>query len=294
MLPVDGAPAEDEVNFVHEIKWDGYRVLADLRSSDVELVSRNGYSLNDRFPQVVDVLKKMELEAILDGEIVALNREGRVDFSLLQARRPADTYYVVFDLLSARGENLCPKPWYQRRENLEDLVPSGGATLVSPLLPGVAQDCLAFAIEQGFEGIVSKRQDSPYLPGVRSRSWLKQKLRRSLDCLLVGVRKEGNRLRSASVAAYLEDGSLMFLGNVGSGFGLEDYKFLEEAVGVIGQLPHCPCTNPPKDEGEWIWCKPVLILEVEYFELTPSRRLRHPVFLRFRFDKDPKDCRIEV
>ena len=295
MLPVDQPVPSDEENFVHEIKWDGYRVLAHLTGSDVQLTSRNGYSLNGRFPYVVDALREKELEAVLDGEVVALNRQGRVDFSLLQAGGPgAGICYVVFDLLGAWGVDLCPKPWSERRQRLEDLIRSQGCIFVSPLLPGSAKDCLSFALEQGLEGIVSKRRDSPYLPGIRSRSWLKQKMRRSLDCLLVGVKRAGRQVRSMAVAAYSGDGSLFYLGNVGSGLGNGEVSFLEEALGTIGEMKHCPCINPPRDADGWIWCRPLLVVEVEYFELTSTKRMRHPVFLRFRFDKEPKDCKVEV
>lgn len=294
MLPVYG-PVSKDVDFTHELKWDGYRVLAHVDADDVVLLSRNGHSLNDRFPRIVDSLKKRKLQSILDGEVVALTAEGKVDFSLLHRRSPvAHVCYIVFDVLQVQGQSLCPRPWMERRQHLEDLLPSEGVLLLSPLLPGSAKDNLAFAISQGFEGIVSKRRDSPYLPGTRSSTWLKQKRRRSLDCVFVGIKKTQGRLRSAAVGAYGDDGSLLYLGNVGSGFGEGELNFLEEAVWTLGTLKHCPCVNPPTLKDHWIWCKPFLVLEIEYFELTPSRRLRHPVFRRFRFDKEARDCQVEV
>ncbi|MCK9526702.1 MAG: non-homologous end-joining DNA ligase [Limnochordia bacterium] len=292
MLPANEPVPRDEVGFIHEIKWDGYRLLSYLDGGDVQLISRNGYSFNDRFPNLAEYLRKKDLQAVLDGEVVALTKEGRVDFSLLQSRNSGiDICYVVFDVLRVRGEDLCPRPWFERRRRLEEMIQSEGPLLVSPLLSGSASDCLSFAIEQGFEGIVSKREDSPYLPGVRTSYWFKQKILRTLDCLLVGVKVDR---RSVAVAVYRGDGALVYLGNVGSGLGQGELGFLTEALETLGKLTECPCINPPRDAHQWTWCKPLLVLEVEYLEFTSSGRLRHPVFLRFRFDKEPQACLMEV
>jgi len=158
------------------------------------------------------------------------------------------------------------------------------------------EDCLAFVKEQGLEGIVSKYKSSPYLPGTRSPLWRKQKIRRSLDCVLVGVRLRQNRVRSMAVGTYRPNGSLFFLGNVGSGLGDKELQFLEDALPLLaktGSYP-CPCVNPPSDGDDYVWCDPLVVVEIEFLELTPGKRLRHPVFLRFRFDKEPEDCVLEV
>mgnify|MGYP000848856528 CR=1 FL=1 len=298
MLPVEKPLPADESGFIHEIKWDGYRVLAYLDDGDVRLESRNGRNLNHLFPQLVESARQKRLRAILDGEVVALTADGRGDFSLLRSCgiRPRHICYIVFDLLYCQSEDFCPKPWFERRERLETLIESEGALMLSPLLPGSARDCLTFAAEQDFEGIVSKQRNSPYLPGTRSSLWRKQKIRKSLDCILVGVKTGKAQVRSMAVGTYRADGSLFYLGNVGSGLGHEELDFLRQAMELLATsgLAHCPCVNPPPDADDLVWCQPLLVVEIEYFELTPCKRLRHPVFLRFRFDKDPKECRMEV
>lgn len=297
MLPVSQWISPGEEGFVHEIKWDGYRMLAQLQDGEVNLHSRNGRSLNRHFQQLVEELRKCSLHAILDGEVVALTAEGRVDFSLLRsAPRSAGVCYIVFDLLYLEGEDFCPLPWMERRRQLESLLSDQGSVLLSPLLPGSAEDGLAFAKAHQLEGIVSKHRDSPYLPGIRSAYWRKQRVKQSLDCVLVGAKVENSTIRSLAVALYTVDGSLFYLGNVGSGLTQRDLDFLQQAQSLLEGDPKdaCPCLNPPLNSVGWIWYKPLVVVEVEYFELTQAKRLRHPVFKHFRFDKDPKDCRMEV
>ncbi len=297
MLPVTQSTHTGEEEFIHEIKWDGYRVLAHLQDATVSLHSRNGRNLNRYFPQVVEELRKSGLQAIFDGEVVALNKEGRVDFSLLKAslNSAAAICYVIFDLLYLHGENYCPRPWVERRNQLECLIQNQGIIFLSPILPGSASDGLSFAVENQLEGIVSKHKQSPYLPGVRSPYWRKQRVTKSLDCVLVGAKVERKTIRSIAVALYTADGSLFYLGNVGSGLTQRDLDFLQEAGGMLeSSSDQSPCSNPPWSSVAWIWYKPLVVVEVEYFELTSSKRLRHPVFKHFRFDKDPHDCVMEA
>lgn len=299
MLPVSEPVLPGEEGFIHEIKWDGYRVLAHLQAGKVNLQSRNGRYLNRYFPQLVEELGERGLEAILDGEVVALTKEGRVDFSLLRSSQgsTASICYIVFDLLYLHGEDFCPRPWLERRRQLENLISDQGSVLLSPLLPGSAADALAFIRENQLEGIVSKSRDSPYLPGTRSPYWRKQRVKKSLDCILVGAKIEGSSIRSIAVALYTADGSLFYLGNVGSGLTQRDRDFLRQAEGMLveGSGKHqCPCLNPPLNSISWIWYRPLVVVEVEYFELTQAKRLRHPVFKYFRFDKAPKDCILEA
>ncbi|NMB01595.1 MAG: hypothetical protein GX971_08805 [Firmicutes bacterium] len=293
MLPSE-SPLLDETGFLHEIKWDGFRALAYLDGDKVLLESRNGRSLNDHFPEVVKALQKEEKHAVLDGELIALSLEGKVDFSLLRQSKLASEQvrFVVFDLLFLDGETLCAKPWLQRRDYLDNLIMGQGLIMRSPLLAGDLQTNLNFAKEQQLEGIISKHQDSPYLPGVRSAWWRKSKIRRSLDCVVVGLRLRDEKVRSLAVGLYQNDDSLLYIGNVGSGLGQDELVFLRESINLLAH--NSPLvTNPPGGGVDWIWFKPHLVVEVEYLELTHQKRLRHPTFLRFRFDKIASECRIE-
>lgn len=289
MLPLDQPLLPGETHFVHEVKWDGYRALAHLERGEAALISRNGRSLNSRFPALVRCLEERNLRAVLDGEVAALNREGQVDFSLLRTSH-GQLVYIVFDLLYLQGENLCTQPWYKRRERLEELITSAGAILISPLLAGSAADSLALARDNRLEGIVSKDPSSPYLPGQRSPFWRKQRITRSLDLVLVGLRLAANKVRSMAVALYIDPQQLYYLGNVGSGLGGRELDFLQQSMGLL-RIDACPVINPPPaSKGDWAWLRPHVVVEVEYLELTAHKRLRHPVFRRFRFDKNPQEC----
>jgi DNA ligase D-like protein (predicted ligase) len=291
MLPV-AEPLTDETDFVHEIKWDGFRALAYLDGEQVVLQSRSGYSLNNRFPQIAAALAQRKWKAVLDGEIVALSGRG-VDFSLLKtAASGGQLCFVVFDLLVWKGEPLLAQPWCRRREELEGVITTGQGLLVSPLLSGNLQENLDWAKENHWEGIVSKHQHSPYLPGVRSRWWRKHRLISSLDAVVVGLRLRGSQVRSAALGLYGDDGALVFIGNAGSGLSARDRAFLREAVHLLA-VDRPAVANPPPNDHSWVWFQPHLVAEVEYLELTPQLRLRHPVFLRFRFDKRPEECRLE-
>ena len=293
MLPVD-QPLINETGFIHEIKWDGYRALAYLDQGAVSLESRNGRNLNARFPYLVRRLQENKAQMVLDGEVVAFTEEGRVDFSLLQqAQKSADQIrYVVFDVLYYLGENLCSKPWHQRRQYLDTLIEGEGLVFLSPLLPWDVQQCFSFAAEHQLEGIVSKQMDSPYFPGTRSPLWRKQKIKRDLDCIVAGLKVDCKGVRSMAVGLYQSNEKCLYLGNVGSGLGQVELDFLRKSVRLLAS-DHCPLLNPPKDDGSWIWFRPFLVAEVEYSELTPQKRLRHPVFLRFRLDKKPEDCNMD-
>lgn len=295
MLAVDQPVGDNEQGFIHEIKWDGYRLLAHLHNADVRLDSRNGHNLNGRFPHLAAKLGQMGLYVVFDGEVVALNEQGAVDFSLLRSSRGADAQicYIVFDLLYLGNQILCSNPWFERRKRLESLVTSSDIVLLSPLLPGSVADCLAFAMQHGLEGIVSKRRDSPYLPGTRSLHWRKQRLKKRIDCLVIGLKMANRRVQSMAVALFAVDGSVVYLGNVGTGLSLKERDFLGRASEVLSTTLYCPCVNPPQDAVDWVWFQRFIVVEVEYFELTSSKRLRHPVFIRFRFDKDPKECVME-
>jgi len=289
MLPVN-QPLQAEGGYVHEIKWDGFRALAYLNGAEVYLASRNGHRLNERFPQIAAELAARNWRAVLDGELVAVGDRGEVDFSLLRSSSTVkEVRYVVFDLLVWEDSMLCPRPWRERRDILEVLFVQERRLLLSPLLPGTLQECLELAKERGWEGIISKHEASPYLPGVRSSWWRKHKIRRTIDGVVVGIRCRGQAVRSLALGLILPGGKLCYVGNVGSGLRERDREFLQEASSLL-RVEHPGVVNPPSQDGNWVWFRPHLVAEVEYLELTPQLRLRHPVFLRFRFDKRPEEC----
>lgn len=289
MLPLN-KKVDEESSFSHEIKWDGFRVLAYLEG-EVILESRNGQVLNARFPQIPPALKTVGQALVLDGEVVALGKEGKPDFSLLKgnAAGRAPLLYVVFDLLFWRGKSICALPWRKRREILEDLLKRQEAVFLSPILEGDQSSCLELVTEAGLEGVVSKEVNSPYLPGQRSHYWRKQKRRRTLDCVVVGLRRKNGGVRSLCLALYNLDGTLCYVGGVGSGLGEAEMAFLPQAADLLARTTPA-VINPPPSQDLVTWFEPHLVAEIEYLELTSSGKLRHPVFLRFRFDKEAQAC----
>lgn len=294
MLPM-AQEVGDSTGFVHEIKWDGFRVLAYHANGQVALESRGGLLLNDRFPEIAGAVKQLENPLVLDGEVIALDQRGRPNFSLLQqgSQPEGSLRYVVFDLLHLRDKSTCSLAWQERRALLGEHCTDLALIIVSPLLFSDAFSSLEFAQENGLEGIVSKEQSSPYLPGRRSSYWRKQKIRRTIDCIVVGVSAAAKRIRSLKAGLYDSRGHLYYVGNVGSGLRAGDLEFLEKAITLLS-MEGCPVVNPPETDNLQIWFKPHLVAEIEYLELTARMRLRHPVFMRFRFDKKAQECMLGV
>lgn len=285
-------PLLNEASFVHEIKWDGYRALVYL-GHDVEIRSRNGHLLNSKFPELIAALRSFSNRTmVLDGEVVAFNEEGIPDFSLLQrgtGKIRGELVYVVFDLLYLDGDILCQRPWKQRRMYLNELTAESKRLTLSPVFSQTQQEVLKAVNDLGLEGVVSKCEHSPYLPGEHSLYWRKLKRTRTADCVVVGYLESGNSVRSLCLAQYRDDGELLYIGKVGSGLGETEIAFIKEASSLL-MTSNCPVMNPPSNRYCITWLQPKIVVEVQYLELTPQFRLRHAVFHRFRWDKLPSQC----
>ncbi|ADU51241.1 DNA polymerase LigD, ligase domain protein [Thermaerobacter marianensis DSM 12885] len=294
----------------YEIKWDGYRclVFADPGAGRTFLQSRHGYDLTPLFPELAGVHRLLPAAAVLDAEIVALV-DGRPSFAALQqraggvgrgARIPAaapiaPALLVLFDLLGLAGAVWLGRPLAERVRGLKDLFPEGAAPGVA-VSRGVEGDGAAFfrrVRDQGLEGVVAKRLDSPYLPGWRTAHWQKIKAEREVDAVVGGVVPGG---RAAGVGTLLlglfaPDGALHYVGHVSTGLGGEEARHL---LGRLRARPTCPfVTVPARARGQpVVWVEPNLVCEVAYLEWTPQGHLRHPVFRRWRDDKDARACRL--
>jgi bifunctional non-homologous end joining protein LigD len=303
--PFDGA------EWLFEIKWDGYRALAFIADSRVRLVSRNQNDLTARYPELNDLAQFLRARAaILDGEVVALDEKGRASFSLMQQRtgfRPggrraaakADVpvLYYAFDLLYLDGYDWRRVPLEDRKCKLASLLVAGGVLRYSDHYEEHGQALFEMARKKGLEGIVAKKRTSFYEER-RSREWLKIKIRQRLECVVGGYTEpEGSRAHFGSLVLGLYDdqGRLIHVGQVGSGF---DEKGLDEVWKVMKKLE--TKKNPFFGEVEALrkvyWVKPQLVAEIEFAEWTGGRsegsspKLRAPVFLGLRDDKDPKEC----
>jgi bifunctional non-homologous end joining protein LigD len=303
MLAETGTAVASDPQWRYEPKLDGYRVLAFVDNSGVRLTSRRGLDLTAFFPEVVEGLAgQAAAPMIIDGEIVALDAGGQPSFNALQnraqlksaaeiaaAQRATPVVLVCFDLLHLAGMNLRDASYAARHRYLAQcLLPAAHLQLVHS--SAAAEELYAAALEIGFEGIMAKRLDSPYLPGRRSRAWLKIKTSQSAEFLIGGyTRGKGARdPLGALLLGYYEGKALRYAGHVGS--GLEDHAiagFLKRAAKLVRKSS--PFATAPPLHRPTTWLKPELVAEVTFSEWTPAGALRAPVFLRLRDDVEPKN-----
>jgi bifunctional non-homologous end joining protein LigD len=302
MLATLGGDVPAGAGWLFEVKWDGYRAIATMRGGEVDLRSRNGNSLNDRFPTVVSALVRAlrTPDCVLDGEVVAIGPDGRATFSAMQQGKQGTTYvYVAFDALEVEGEPLVGLPLTERRERLAQLVDKrrGGVQLSDAFEDGNA--LYEAAKEQRFEGIIAKRGDSVYEPGRRSRNWLKIKTHGRQEFVIAGYTKgQGRRTGrfGSLVLAVSEGGGLRYAGNVGTGF---DDAEIEKLLALLRPLERAttPFDEAPKmpkvRKGDVVWVEPELVCEVEFVEWTHDGRLRAPSYQGLREDKRAEEVRRE-
>ena len=284
--------------WLYEVKFDGYRALASLRGGEVELRSRTGNDLTQRFEDVARALPAAVKtpDCVLDGEICALDDAGRPSFSAMQkGEAGTPIVYYAFDLLEVEGEPLLDRPLAERHERLEALVDRRRRTvrISETFTDGPA--LLKAAEEQELEGVVAKRADSRYQPGRRSRDWLKVKTHGRQEFLVAGyTRGQGRRAHGfgALVLAVREGDELVYAGNVGTGFADRTIEQLLERLRPL-ECPTSPFAEPPKmprvRRGDIVWVEPRLVVEVEFAEWTHEGRLRAPSFVGLREDRQPED-----
>ena len=305
MLAESGERVFADAQWMFEPKLDGYRVMAFIEDGKVELRSRRGLDLTRAFPSVVRELAGQSVDAmILDGEIVALDAQGRPSFNALQNRvqqksaaeidkadRDAPALFYCFDLLHFAGIDLRKAPYQARHRYLAQcLLPDAHVRLVEAHVDG---DLLyRAAMENGFEGIMAKRRDSPYVAGRRSASWLKIKATASAEFVIGGYTR-GNGARAALGAlllGYWDEAGLRFCGNVGTGFDAATLSAVKARCDAVRATRSPFITRPPR-QGVTQWCKPEVVAEVKFAEWTPGGHLRAPVFLRLRDDVDARSVR---
>ncbi|MDQ3993426.1 MAG: DNA ligase D [Actinomycetota bacterium] len=286
--------------WLYEVKWDGYRAIATIAGGDVELTSRRGNSLTERFAAVARTIPKAVKtpHCVLDGEVCALDDQGRTSFSEMQQGTGALVYYV-FDLLEAEGEPLLDRPFTDRRARLADLLDRRSAAVQLSEAFDDGEALLAAAKEQKLEGVIAKRADSLYLPGRRTRDWLKVKTHGRQEFLIAGYTKgKGRRTNTlgALVLAHRRGDELVWAGNCGTGFTekeieklLRRLRPLERVTSPFRVVPKMPKVR--KDDV--VWVTPKLVCDVEFAEWTHDGRLRAPSYQGLRDDKAPDEVRRE-
>jgi bifunctional non-homologous end joining protein LigD len=290
-LLVDEAPEGD--GWLHEQKFDGYRILAERAGRNVRLLSRRFNEWTVQFPTVVDAVAALPCKsALLDGEVAVVMPDGRTSFQALQnafGRRDANIVYFVFDLLALDGEDLTRLPLEVRKLRLAKLVGKRhGVIRYSDHVVGNGAAFFKLACKQGLEGIVSKKRDAPYSPG-RGKTWVKTKCLLRQEFVIGGYTDpEGARTHiGALLVGYFDDGKLAYGGKVGTGFGMKDLVAIKRVLAPIetAKSPFAP--EPPR---AWTgpnrhWVTPILVAEVVFSEWTNDGRLRHPSFQGLRTDK---------
>jgi bifunctional non-homologous end joining protein LigD len=298
MLATLAKSAFDRQGWLFEIKWDGYRALAEIRNKGVLLYSRHDLTFNDRFPAIVRSLGSLPFDALLDGEIVVVDESGRADFQLLQdypESAGGSLVYYVFDLLHLDGFDLMRLPLVRRKGILRQILPELPHVRLSDHIEKEGLSLFKAARENMVEGIVAKDGMSPYRPGQRSREWLKIKTQRQQEAVIGGFTapRGGRKGFGALVLGVYENGRLVYIGHTGGGFTDRQLGALMERLEPIA-TKEPPFETPPRTNGSVTWVRPKLVSEVRFSEWTKEGLMRQPVFLGLREDLDPREVRREI
>ncbi len=305
--PERGLPADGE-RWAYEVKWDGWRVLADIHDGAVRLWSRSEREITAAFPELA-ALGGAHPDVLLDGEVVIL-QQGRPSFraladrihvtdprraAALAARNPATL--IAFDALRMYGVDLMARAWQERREALERLPASGEHWQLSPTYEDV-EILLEATREQGLEGVVAKRRNSLYRPGTRSSDWRKLAHRRVQSVVVGGWRpevNERNQIGALLIGVWSEPGVLRFAGRMGSGLTAAGPQAELRRLLAPLILERSPFSDPvPRiDAKGTTWAEPQIVVDVQHLGHTENGRLRQPVFRGIRSDLEPEDVRYE-
>jgi bifunctional non-homologous end joining protein LigD len=302
MLATSANEVPRGADWVFEVKWDGYRAIVDMHGGEATLTSRNGNDLTERFRSIARAIERSlkTPDCVLDGEVCALDEEGRATFSAMQQGKPGTRYvFVAFDVLEVEGEPLIDRPLTERQKRVASLIDRRNRTVQVSEAFDDGQALLRAAKEQRFEGILAKKRDSRYTPGRRSREWLKIKTHGRQEFVIAGYsRGQGRRSGrfGSLILGYWQGDELVYAGNVGTGFTddeidrlLAKLKPLERKGSPFREAPKMPKVR--KDAVHWV--EPKLVAEVEFVEWTHDGRLRAPSYQGLREDKEATDVRRE-
>jgi bifunctional non-homologous end joining protein LigD len=294
MLASTSAKPFDDPQWLFEVKWDGYRAVAEVGAGAASLHSRNLIALDERFPAIAAALRTLAVPAVLDGEIVVVDDRGRPDFQMLQNYRKSPAghlVYYVFDLLHCDGHDLTGLPLVKRKELLKALLPQAPEIKFSDHVRKEGRLFFDAAKKKGLEGIMAKHAASRYQAGVRSPQWLKIKQRPTQEAVIAGfTAPRGTRRHfGALVLGVFEGVALTYAGHVGGGFDGRSLRELRERLEPLIRA-RSPFRTAPAVNEPVTWVKPELVCEVAFAEWTADGVMRQPVFLRLREDKSPREA----
>jgi bifunctional non-homologous end joining protein LigD len=305
----------DNDDWLFEIKWDGYRAIAFIEGDSLRLVSRNQNDLTKAYPELQEIPQHVRARtAILDGEIVALDEQGRPSFGLMQrrtgvgeggrrirrTREDIPVMYYVFDLLYLDGYNLMRVDLEKRKELLASILAPGDCLKFSDHYVGRGVDLFRAAAERGLEGIVAKQRRSCYLPK-RSQEWLKIKITRRQECVIGGYtdpRGSRENFGSLVLGLYDEKDRLIHVGHAGSGFTGKSHAEMWQRLERL-KVAKSPFFGKVESTRPVHYVRPELVAEIKFTEWTHEGesgtvKMRAPVFQGLRFDKKPEECRFEI
>jgi DNA ligase D-like protein (predicted ligase) len=297
-LPVEKVPIGD--HWTYELKLDGYRLEAVKTKGKVALYSRRGNDLTKRFDYIAASLASLPDDTVIDGELVALDKEGKPSFNLLQNFRSAASHIVfyAFDILFHKGENVMQIALSKRRAILTMEIQPSDHVALSQVSDKAAAQMLSFVRSHGLEGVVAKRADSVYHPGKRTGYWTKTRTNLAQEFVVGGYIPSKLGVDSIVVGFY-KGKDLYYAARVRAGFVPATRRAVFEAIKNL-KTAKCPFVNlPEKESGRWgqgftaekmdeaVWIKPEAVAEVEFLEWTDANHLRHTKFVGLRDDKDP-------
>ncbi|RYD77022.1 MAG: DNA ligase D, partial [Sphingobacteriales bacterium] len=297
MLASPGADPFDDEEWLYEIKWDGYRAIAECNLKEIKLYSRNGLSFNEKFKPVTKALSKIKHKAVLDGEVVWLDKKGNPSFQKLQQYEEGPDgrlVYYVFDLLFLDGKDIRALPLTDRKSLLKKLLSTvkDKAIQYNDHVLKNGKAFYASATKKKLEGVIAKKADGEYATGLRSKEWLKIKNRTSMEAVIAGYtapQKSRKHFGSLVLGEYVGN-ELKYLGHTGTGF---DEKTLQELWKKMQPLvtTASPFNQKVRVNMPVTWLKPKLVAEIFYAELTHEGILRHSAFKGLRIDKKITDVK---
>lgn len=287
----------DHKDWVFEIKYDGYRIITKIKKGKVNLFLRGGKNFNRQLKEVHDSLAKMKINAVLDGEVVALDRKGNMSFQALQNYLKGEKnslIYYVFDVLYYAGRDLTKLPLIERKKILKYILPDLANVKYADHVEESGKKFYQLALKEGLEGIVAKVKDSQYYPGKRSSRWLKIKTHNQQEVVIVGYTEPRGERKDfgALIMGVYSKNKLRYVGHVGTGF---TQKNLREIKSLLAPqiTKRSPFNNPPETNAPATWVKPKMIAEVSFLEWTEDGVMRQPVFMGIREDKRPREAHRE-
>ncbi|MGV3656833.1 MAG: DNA ligase D, partial [Chitinophagaceae bacterium] len=287
----------DSKDWIFEIKWDGYRALSYCNNKKVDLVSRNRKPFKDKYGPVKEALQNLGINAVLDGEIVAVDENGLANFQLLQnwQNNAASLQYFVFDILWLDGKDLTQLPLVERKRILRRLLPEDNDMVrYSDEVDEKGKAFFDAAMKQGLEGVMAKRKDSPYVVDSRTDSWVKIKSVRRQEVIICGYTEPRNTRQyfGALLLGVYQGKELIYIGHTGGGFNKQSLKSIYEQLQPLA-IKECPFKKCPKGNMPVTWVKPQLVCEIKFTEWTKDLIARHPIFMGLRQDKKAKEITIE-